>query len=239
MQIIPAIDIIEGQCVRLVEGEFSTRTNYSNDPAVMAEQFLRAGARHLHVVDLEGAKEGRVVNWKSIERILSVKGLEVQVGGGIRADVDIDRLLRMGAARVVVGSVAVRSPETVKPWAEKFGAETLCIALDLKDGRLAYDGWQNVDARRLSDVVPVMLQSGINRFLSTDIRRDGTLAGPNLELYSMLVRTYPQAQWFASGGVHSVENVRALKSIGVAGVIIGKAFYEGTLRVEELIGASC
>jgi len=236
MFIIPAIDIFDGQCVRLVEGNFSRLKSYSADPEVMARQFLKAGMRHLHVVDLEGAKEGKVINWSAIDRILSVKGMEVQVGGGVRTENDVEMLLAAGVAFVTIGSVAVRTPELFEEWAKKFGAEKFCVALDVRDGQLAVGGWQQSDELTLPDAVQRIRKCGITRFLSTDIRRDGTLAGPNLELYSMLVHEYPDAQWLASGGVRSIEDLSALKNTGVAGVIIGKAIYEGTLQLKELAG---
>lgn len=239
MQVIPSIDIFEGRCVRLVKGQFGDRTDYAVDPRTMAELFFQAGARSLHVVDLEGASKGRVTNWDTIERILSLKGHEIQVGGGIRSELEIEKLLALGAARIVIGSVAVQSPQNVTTWVGRFEPKDFCIALDIRNGELMYDGWQKSAATSFSDTMELMLKCGITRFLSTDISKDGMLSGPNLELYSTLVRKYPGVQWFASGGVRSVEDVIALKSAGLAGAIVGKALFEGTIRLEELLEAAC
>jgi phosphoribosylformimino-5-aminoimidazole carboxamide ribotide isomerase len=239
MQIIPAIDIFEGHCVRLVQGVFSDQTNYCHDPYAMAQQFIRSGARYLHVVDLEGTKNGHVINWDSIEKILSLKGLKVQVGGGIRSGEDVNRLLKLGAVNIVLGSVAVQSSHLVELWCRQFGADKFCIALDMKDGFIAYSGWQATEKIEPNILIQRMIDFGITNFLSTDIRRDGTLAGPNLELYKTLVRQFPSVRWLASGGVRSVDDVRALAHTGVSGAVIGKALYEGTLRLEELMENIC
>jgi phosphoribosylformimino-5-aminoimidazole carboxamide ribotide isomerase len=239
MHIIPAIDIFGGQCVRLVEGDFSSRTQYSDDPAAMAAWFRDGGARALHVVDLEGAKEGRPKNWPAIERILAVTGLSVQVGGGIRTEGDIARVLDAGASRAVVGSAAIRSPETVASWAAAFGPGRLCVALDLRDGALAHSGWLATDTIGLADVVRQILACGVTRFLSTDIRRDGRLTGPNVPLYARLVREHPGAEWIASGGVTTMDDIRDLERTGVFGAVIGKAVYEGRLSLRDLFGGPC
>jgi phosphoribosylformimino-5-aminoimidazole carboxamide ribotide isomerase len=234
MQIIPAIDIFGGKCVRLAEGAFSRRTDYDITPAAMAQEFLNAGAQHLHVVDLEGAREGRVVNWKALEDLLPISGLEVQVGGGIRTLGEAKRLLTLGASRIVVGSLAVRSPEIIAQWVKELGAEKVCAALDLKDGQIASGGWVAMESNTLGAFVDSMKEIGIRRIISTDIRRDGLLAGPNVVLYRRLLEAYPSIEWIASGGVRSKEDVAELASLGVYGTIIGKAFYEKLIPLEEL-----
>jgi phosphoribosylformimino-5-aminoimidazole carboxamide ribotide isomerase len=239
VQIIPAIDIIDGRCVRLSEGKFDSRKEYGIDVVEMAKRFAQAGAQFVHVVDLEGAKAGRIVNWQSIEGIGKIEGLRVQVGGGVRSEKDVERLLATGVERVVVGSLAVHSQEKLKGWAERFGPEKFCIAIDLKNGEIAFAGWQRTAPVRLDTVIPGFLSCGFTSFLSTDIKRDGMMTGPNLELYKDLVRAFPGAQWLASGGVDTIENLRLLKQTGVTGVIIGKAFYEGTLQYEECVRSVC
>ena len=239
MQIIPSIDIIDGQCVRLLRGEYSNKTIYPATPAEAARRYLDSGATSLHIVDLDGARGARIANWPALQEILALRGAEVQVGGGIRSDSDITRLLELGAARVVIGSSAVESPESVRRWAERFGPSKFCIALDLHEGQLALRGWQTKSDSNLHETIAEMTNGGITSFLSTDIRKDGTLEGPNAELYASLVQTYPQANWFASGGVRSIGDVRALKAIGVSGVIIGRALFEGALRLEDLLEAAC
>ena len=239
MQIVPSIDIVDGQCVRLLKGEYEKKTIYSLSPKDMAQQFIHSGASSLHIVDLDGAKNERVTNWEALQKVLMLPGSEIQVGGGIRTESEIERLLELGATRVVLGSTAIVSPELVQGWAKKFGPTKFCIALDLDGSRLAYQGWLKKTKKTLADAVVEMTNSGITRFLSTDIQKDGTLEGPNVELYTSLVQTYPQVNWFGSGGVRSIEDVRALKAIGVSGVIIGKALFEGALRLEDLLEAAC
>jgi phosphoribosylformimino-5-aminoimidazole carboxamide ribotide isomerase len=239
MQIIPAIDIIGGKCVRLSEGKFDSRKEYGIDAAEMARQFGQAGAQFLHIVDLEGAKAGRIENWTAIEGIGKIEELRFQVGGGVRSETDVERLLGLGAQRVVIGSLAISSPEKLKRWAERFGPEQFCIAVDIKNGELAFAGWQRTVPIQLDTFIAEMLTSGFTSFLSTDVHRDGMMGGPNLDMYRNFVHTYPNAQWLASGGVDSVNNLQLLKRTGVAGAVIGKAFYEGTLQFEECVRSVC
>jgi phosphoribosylformimino-5-aminoimidazole carboxamide ribotide isomerase len=239
MHVIPAIDIFHDQCVRLTEGNFAMRTDYSFDPFLMAKRFVNAGATHLHVVDLEGAKEGCVVNWSSIEKIRQLNNLFLQVGGGVRTEAEAERLIALGIDRVIVGSIALRSFDVFQRWCVRFGSDRFCIAVDVKDGFLATDGWQEVGSKTIEEILPQFLEIGVRCFLSTDIRRDGTLSGPNIALYSSLVKAFPNVEWIASGGVRSHDDLRALEHAGVAGVVIGKAFYEGTLRLEEMLKPPC
>ncbi len=239
MQIIPSIDIADGTCVRLLKGDYGEKTVYAARPLEMAEKFIRSGARALHVVDLDGARVGRITNWEVIAELAALGGIEVQVGGGIRTEADIDRLLRLGARRLVIGSVAITSGESVKRWAKVYGPEQFCVALDMRDGTLTYHGWLRETQDGLASVVAEMTQCGIGRYLSTDIRKDGTLEGPNVDLYSSLVSQFPHLQWFASGGVGSAHDVRALKRTGVSGAIVGKALYEEHVRLEDLLEAAC
>lgn len=234
MQVIPAIDIFDGRCVRLSEGSFTQRTTYSPDPFDMASAFAEAGAACLHVVDLEGAKEGRVTNWASVERILSLKSVSVQVGGGIRTEAEAERLVTLGAAYIVVGSAAIRTPAIFDAWIRRFGPRRFCLAVDVRDGQIAVEGWQQPGGRSIHDIVAEAAGKGIRRFLSTDIRRDGMLGGPNLELYRTLVRDFPDLEWIASGGVRSKADISSLEQTGVAGVVVGKALYEGGLALKDL-----
>jgi phosphoribosylformimino-5-aminoimidazole carboxamide ribotide isomerase len=239
MQIIPAIDIIQGKCVRLSEGKFESRKEYGVDAIEMAKQFAQSGAQFLHIVDLEGAKAGRIENWSAIEKIGEIEGLRFQVGGGVRSGTDVERLLGMGARRVVVGSLAIRSPEKLNRWAERFGPDKFCIAVDIKNGEIAFAGWQRTVPIPLDTFISGMLKSGFTSFLSTDVHRDGMMGGPNFEMYSHLVHTYPNARWLASGGVYTLNNLQLLKQTGVTGAIVGKAFYEGTLQFEECVRSVC
>ncbi len=239
MQVIPSIDIADGKCVRLLKGDYRQMTVYSSSVVETAKQFIDSGATAIHVVDLDGAKEGRVTNRNAIRDITALRGVEVQVGGGIRTDEEIRQLLDIGAKRVVVGSVVVRSDRLVGEWAARFGPDKFCIALDLRNGRLAYQGWQMQSDADVIGVVTDVMRCGINRFLSTDITKDGTLGGPNAEMYRSFVNNVPTANWFASGGVGSVGDIRALSSTGVSGVIVGKALMEGKVRLRDLLEAAC
>mgnify|MGYP001253978530 CR=1 FL=1 len=234
MRIIPSIDIYQNRCVRLKQGDFSARTDYELEPSAMAGQLVHSGARHLHIVDLEGAKAGRIVNWHSIEKIRRIQEITIQAGGGVRTAEDVDRMLQSGVNRVVIGSVALRSPETLKLWIGRHGADAFCVAIDIKDGQAAYQGWQELDQSDLSGVIARLVDIGVSRFLSTDIRRDGMMQGPNLELYRTLIGEFPAVEWLASGGVRSKEDVRDLENVGVAGVIIGKALHEGAMDLRDL-----
>ena len=239
MQIIPSIDIVDGKCVRLLKGNYEEKTTYSARPAEMADRFISSGATSLHIVDLDGAKKGCVTNWSALQEILQLRGVEFQVGGGLRTESEVDRLLDLGATRVVIGSATLESPDRVERWVQRFGPLKFCVALDLEDGRLAHQGWLRKSDKTLATAVAEMTKFGITRFLSTDIRKDGTLEGPNMDLYAMLVQTYPDINWLASGVVQSVEDVRSLKEIGVFGAIIGKALFEDKLRLEQLLVAAC
>ena len=234
MQILPAIDIFRGACVRLTQGNYSRSQSYPSTPREMAERFVAAGAKWIHVVDLEGAKEGRVMNWDAIAAVRSLGGAAMQVGGGVRTTAEVERLVGLGVDRIIVGSVALLQREILREWIKTFGAEKFRVALDLRDGLLAVAGWRESSARTIDEVVPGLLDDGITQILSTDISRDGTLAGPNLALYENLAARYPSAAWFASGGVRSVDDIEKLRTTGVAGVIVGKAIYEGTITLGEL-----
>jgi len=235
MQIIPAIDIFQGTCVRLTGGLFSARTDYDLDPAQVAVRFFSEGAEYLHVVDLEGAKNGNVVNWDAIRAVAAAGPGKLEAGGGIRTEDEIARLLDIGVDRVVVGSVALTDPERLAGWLGAWGAERICVALDVRDGGIAYAGWQETGRETIEDAAARLIAAGVRTFLSTDIARDGRLSGPNLTLYEKLTRRFPQIRWLASGGIRSKEDVQALRRTGVAGAVIGKALYEGHLNLKELI----
>jgi len=234
MRIIPAIDLFEGKCVRLTQRRYESLREYDSDPVAVAERYIDAGFNELHVVDLEGAKQGLIVNWPSIERILTNTKIAVQVGGGIRRQDEIVRLFKLGAARVVVASVPLSSPDTFEKWISSFGPDRFCVAMDLKDGSLVTNGWRIKSNIDFDDQVEVLTGLGIKTLLCTDVSRDGTLQGPNTSLYRDLVKRFPRISWLASGGVHSTNDIRSLKDAGASGIVIGKAFYEGTLDVDEV-----
>jgi phosphoribosylformimino-5-aminoimidazole carboxamide ribotide isomerase len=240
MLLIPAIDLRGGHCVRLLQGRFDAETVYANDPAEVLDRYLAFGARRIHVVDLDGARDGTQGNRTAIERLAARAGNEaIQVGGGVRSREVAGALLALGAARVVVGSVAVTEPDEVAGWLHEFGSERVVLAFDVRldDGgtpRLATHGWERQTGTSLWDAVERFLPAGLRHVLCTDVARDGALSGPNVALYAECVRRYPNVAWQASGGVSGAEDLHALAATGVAAVISGRALLEGRLGSQEL-----
>jgi phosphoribosylformimino-5-aminoimidazole carboxamide ribotide isomerase len=238
--IIPAIDLRAGQVVRLAQGDYARQTVYPNDPVALAASYAAAGARWLHVVDLDGAQAGGLVNLPVIEA-LARTGLRLQAGGGVRAVADVHRLLDAGVERVVLGSVAIRDPVRVAGWLERHGGERFTIALDTRwvDDRwmLPSAGWTRAEARTLDELAPWYAAHGAKHLLCTDIDRDGMLAGCNLALYRHLLEIAPTLDVQASGGVRSVEDIRAARAVGAGGVILGRALLEGRFGLAEALAA--
>ena len=234
MLIIPAIDIFDGKCVRLRQGNYDQKTIYDTPPVDVAKQFADAGFPFLHVVDLQGAKEKTIVNWDSISSIVSVPGLHVEVGGGIRTTDDIKRLLDLGAARVVIGSAAAKSPELVEYWIRLFSSERIVIGMDVKDNSVAISGWLEDSHRAPTGFVLDLVNRGATIFICTDISRDGMLGGVNIDFYRNLKSAFPGISIIASGGISTLEDVQVLTKADLAGVIIGKAIYENKLPIEQL-----
>jgi phosphoribosylformimino-5-aminoimidazole carboxamide ribotide isomerase len=234
MLIIPAIDLIHGRCVRLSRGNFETVQEYEKSPKEAASEYVSYGFSRVHVVDLDGARKGQIVQLKPISEILSVPGIQAQVGGGVRTEEHVEQLLGLGATQLVVGSVAMRTPETVSAWASKFGPEKFSVALDLEEGTLSASGWTQKERSTIDEIISKLEVSGITDYLCTDIFRDGMLEGPNFELYQVLVHAHPKVRWIASGGISSLEDLESLRRTGVYGAIVGKAIYEGRITLEEL-----
>jgi len=234
MLILPAIDIIDGKCVRLRQGDYKQKTVYSASPAEVAKQYADAGLTFLHVVDLQGAKEKKIVNWDSIASIIAMPGLHMEVGGGIRTTDDIKKLIEIGASRVVIGSVAAKSPELVEYWIKQFGAERIVVGMDVKDNSVAISGWLEDSHRAPMGFVLDMVKRGAKIFICTDIARDGMLGGVNIDFYQNLKSAFPDLSLIASGGISTLEDVHVLRKAELAGVIIGKAIYENKLTIEEL-----
>ena len=234
MLIYPAIDIYQGNCVRLRQGDFASQNVYSDSPSAVARSFRDAGLSSLHVVDLEGAKAGHIVNWEALDSILEIGSLQVQVGGGIRTRQDICRLFDAGAARVVTGSLAVESPHIVQDWIREFGTERFVIAVDVRDGAVAHRGWLERAGLTPSTFVDAMARAGALSFLCTDINLDGMLGGPNLELYRSLVTEFPSIQLIASGGVSQITDIENLAGVGCYAAVVGKALYEERVTTEQL-----
>lgn len=233
MKIIPAIDLLDGEVVRLHKGDYDSKTVYGNDPFEQAALFSEAGFDRIHIVDLNGARDGEFRNLSHTVRIVTELDLTVQTGGGVRSLDDITKLLDSGISRVICSSMAVRKPDQ---WIEALRRypDRCILGLDLKEGKLSYGGWTRTDERSLETVLAPMLEAGLREVLSTDISRDGTLGGPNIELYGELLAKYPELSWIASGGVSSIEDLHRLQSAGVTGVVVGKAYYEGRVTLKEL-----
>lgn len=234
MRIIPAIDIIDGKCVRLTQGDYGRKTVYNENPADVAKSFEDAGIKYLHLVDLDGAKAGKVINWKVVESITKATKLEVDFGGGIKTDEEIQGLFDRGIQQVNLGSIAVKEPQKVKAWIQKFGKKKIILSADVKAEMISINGWQEDSALTINTFIKGYLGHGIEFVTCTDISTDGMLSGPNIELYKTLLLTFPQLNLIASGGVSNMEDIRELRRIGVDGVIVGKAIYEGKIQLEEL-----
>jgi len=238
VEVIPAIDLRNGQVVRLRQGDYAQQTHYASAPGDLAAKYAQAGARWLHVVDLDGARGGNLANLSTIEA-LAKAGMQVQAGGGVRAEEDVQRLFDAGVSRVVVGSVAIREPERVAQWLGKHGAARFTIALDTRrrENRwtLPSAGWTEDEARTLDELAPWYAARGAHHLLCTDIERDGMLAGFNLELYRHLAQVVPQLAVQASGGVRSLDDIRAARDAGARGVILGRALLEGRFTLEDAL----
>jgi len=236
--VIPAIDLREGRVVRLRQGDYAQQTTYASDPRELAERYMRAGARWLHLVDLDGARSGNLDNLAVIKAI-AADGMQVQSGGGVRDEEDLRRLFDVGVRRVVLGSVAIRDPEQVARWLATYGSERITIALDTRriDGRWALPsaGWTELEARTLDELAPWYAAHGARHLLCTDIARDGMLAGFNLTLYRHLADSVPQLAVQASGGARSLADIRAARDAGARGVILGRALLEARFTLEEAL----
>ena len=238
--IIPALDLIDGSVVRLHQGDYDQKRDYGSDPLLRLQEYQRQGAKLLHLVDLTGAKDPKTRQITLIQTLIKGVQVPVQIGGGIRTQDDVEALLAAGAARVVIGSTAIKQPELVKQWFSKYGPEALVLALDLRiaaDGNkyVAIHGWQEDSNQTLEQVIDDYLPHGLKHVLCTDISKDGTLSGSNVKLYHEISQKYPQIAFQASGGIGQLDDVKALKDSGVAGVIVGRALLEGNFTVEEAI----
>ncbi|MBL9216159.1 MAG: 1-(5-phosphoribosyl)-5-[(5-phosphoribosylamino)methylideneamino]imidazole-4-carboxamide isomerase [Opitutaceae bacterium] len=240
MIIYPAIDLRGGRVVRLTEGRFDQEKSYGDDPVAVARDFAAAGAAWLHVVDLDGAKDPARRQTPLVERLARESGLRVQTGGGIRDEAQIAALLAAGVQRVIVGSLAVREPDRVRGWLGRFGPERIILSPDVRlDAagipRVAAAGWQESTGVALDDLLAGFLPAGLVHILCTDISRDGRLSGPNTALYAGLARRFPALQIQASGGVSSLDDLRALRATGAAGAIVGRALYERKFTLKEAL----
>lgn len=234
IEIIPAIDIIDGKCVRLSQGDYNLQQTYHDDPVAVAKSFSESGFRRLHLVDLDGARSGKVVNEKTLREICRETSLEVDFSGGISSEADVQRALEAGAAFISVGSIAVKQPEVFKSWINRFGAEKFLLGADVKDGVVVVRGWTESTQLDVLALIGDYVSTGISQVVCTDVSKDGMLAGPSFQLYEEILQSFPGLKLVASGGVSSIADIEKLEDIGCAGVIIGKAFYEGKIKPEEL-----
>ena len=229
MELIPAIDIIDGRCVRLKKGDYNEMTVYDHDPVELAQQFESQGFRRLHVVDLDGAKARHIVNIETLRNITSTTKLIVDFGGGIKSDNDLQQAFDNGASMVTIGSIAVSEPATMERWIKEYGADRMILGADVRNRRLSINGWlEDSD----EDIIPFIRhyhECGIRQVLCTDIARDGMLCGPATELYSEIMEAFPDLYLIASGGVSSTDDLMELEKAGIPAVVAGKAFYEGRL----------
>jgi phosphoribosylformimino-5-aminoimidazole carboxamide ribotide isomerase len=234
MKVIPAIDIIDGKCVRLSQGDYTQKTEYHTDPLAVARSFEEAGLRHLHLVDLDGAKAGKVVNLAVLEKISRETSLVVDFGGGVKSEQDLEDVLKAGATQVNCGSIAVKNPEEFTRWISRYGSEKFILSADVRDRKVAISGWMEASSVDILDFISLWKKAGIRHVTCTDIATDGMLSGPNIELYEDLRTHFPDIHLIASGGVSSLDDLVALKEIGMYGAITGKAIYEGKINLNEI-----
>lgn len=234
IELIPAIDIIEGQCVRLTKGDYDQKTVYRDSPAEVAREFESFGFKRLHVVDLDGAKSKHIVNDAVLNAITSNTSLTVDFGGGIKTDGDIEKAFASGAAMVTVGSIAVTQPELFMGWLEKYGSERMILGADVRHGMISINGWKEDSSEELLPFLKKYVEAGVKNVLCTEISKDGTLAGPAIDLYKKVMDAYPQLHLIASGGVSSKEDILTLDKAGIPAVVFGKSIYEGKINLKEL-----
>ena len=234
IELIPAIDIIDGQCVRLTKGDYDQKTVYRDSPAEVAKEFEQKGFKRLHVVDLDGAKSKHIVNDEVLRRITTETNLTVDFGGGIKTNEDIEKAFCAGAAMVTVGSIAVTQPELFMGWLEKYGADRMILGADVRNGKISINGWKEDSAEDLLPFLRKYIDAGVKTVLCTEISKDGTLQGPAIELYKEVITAYPTLHLIASGGVSSIDDIKALDRAGIPAVVFGKAIYEGKINLNEL-----
>jgi phosphoribosylformimino-5-aminoimidazole carboxamide ribotide isomerase len=234
IELIPAIDIINGQCVRLTKGDYQQKTVYHDSPAEVAKEFESMGFKRLHVVDLDGAKSKHIVNEAVLQVITTKTSLTVDFGGGIKTDEDIEKAFTAGAAMVTVGSIAVTQPELFMGWLGKYGAERMILGADVRYGKISINGWKEDSNEDLLPFLKKYIDAGIRNVLCTEISKDGTLSGPAIDLYKKVMDAYPELHLIASGGVSSKEDILALNAAGIPAVVFGKAIYEGKINLKEL-----
>lgn len=234
IEIIPAIDIIGGQCVRLTQGDYSQRTVYSSDPVEIAKSYEAIGIRRLHVVDLDGAKAAAPQNLDTLRKIATATKLDIQYGGGIKSGEALKAVLAAGANRAICGSIAITAPDRFEEWLAAYGAEHIILGADTKAGKVAINGWLESSETDVQTIVRRFAERGLRQVICTDISRDGMLEGPNFELYSTLQNEFPEVDITVSGGISSLDDIVRLDDMGLRSVIVGKAIYEGRITLKDL-----
>lgn len=234
MEIIPAIDIIDGKCVRLTQGDYAQKKEYHTNPLEVAKKFEDHGIKRLHLVDLDGAKAKKVINYPVLEQITRHTSLKVDFGGGVQSDADLKIVFEMGAQQVTGGSIAIREPETFISWLKNYGADKIILGADAKDRKIAIGGWQESTTNDILEFIKDYHEQGVEYVICTDVAKDGVLQGTSIELYEEILAVAPKVKLIASGGVSGIEDLHRLKEISVRGVIIGKAIYEGHISLKDL-----
>ena len=234
IELIPAIDLIDGKCLRLTKGEYDSKKIYNEDPVAQAMEFERLGFKRLHVVDLDGAKSKHIVNDTVLRGITANTGLTVDFGGGIKTEEDIEKAFAAGASMVTLGSIAVTNPALCEKWLKTYGAEKIILGADVRNGMISINGWKEDSAEELIPFLKRYVDMGVRNVLCTEISKDGTLAGPATELYRRIMTEYPSLHLIASGGVSCNKDIVNLEAAGIPAVVFGKAYYEGRIRINQL-----
>lgn len=235
IELIPAIDLIDGKCVRLTQGDYDTKKVYNEDPLEVAKMFEDHGITRLHVVDLDGARAGRIINYRVLERIATRTALIIDFGGGLKAEDDLEIAFESGAQMVTGGSIAVKDPEEFESWIKKYGNEKIILGADAKDKKIAVSGWEETTELDLIPFIQGYYKKGITKVICTDISKDGMLEGPSVELYKEIREAVNYVHIIASGGVSSVDDIEKLREAGIPSVIFGKAIYEGRIQLKDLL----
>lgn len=235
IELIPAIDLMDGKCVRLTQGDYNTKKVYNEDPLEVAKLFESHGIRRLHLVDLDGAREGRIINYRVLERLATRTALVIDFGGGLKQDGDLEIAFESGAEMVTGGSIAVKNPEQFTAWINKYGSHKIILGADAKANKIAINGWEETTDIELIPFIESYFNKGITQVISTDITRDGMLQGPAIEMYKEIHNALPAIYTIASGGVASIEDIEKLEEANIPAVIFGKAIYEGRIQLKELL----
>jgi phosphoribosylformimino-5-aminoimidazole carboxamide ribotide isomerase len=235
IELIPAIDIIDGKCVRLTKGDYAQKKVYNEDPVAQAQEFERLGAKRLHIVDLDGAKSHHIVNDTVLRNITENTSLKVDFGGGIKSEADIEKAFESGAAMVTIGSIAVTQPDLFIAWLNHYGADRIILGADVRNGKISINGWKDDSPVELLPFLDRYVRAGVRNVLCTEISKDGTLQGPAINLYKTMIAKYPDIHLIASGGVSCDEDLEALDAASIPAVVFGKAYYEGRIHLTKLL----